>query len=685
MGFVSPWFLGGLLAVGLPIWLHLLKRHKTDPKPFPSLMFFEHREQSSVMHRRLDHILLFILRALMMLLLALLFASPFLRLLTPKGLGQKLIVVAVDNSASMRASLSAGKTRLDQAKEDALTQVAKIPAGQKAQVIALGGNVQAMTQQVTDPGELRAAVASIPQTDGRSSFGELSRFLRTLNESTKTPLEVHFFSDLQKTGMPPGFADLRLDPDTQIQFHAEGAAMPNWTVENVVAPRRVFDPKRVRIQATIAGYSTPAAKRNVSLILNGKTLQSKTVDVAENGRAQVEFLGLDASYGFNKCEVRIDSADGLATDDHFFFSVERADPKKVLFVDDGRHPKAQLYFRAALDSAADAPFVLESQSPESASVANLSNFAVVVLSDPGTISSGLNDSLTRYVKAGGSTLIALGTSSAILSSVPVADEPIDSTRYASREAERFLAASDVDSGHPALKNVENFDGVKFYQVVRVKPAQSRILARLGDQTPLLFERQVGEGKVLVFTSTFDDTLNDLQKHASWVPFVQQSVAYLGGGGPEQPVNVTTGTYVELRTAESQSAAAEVIDPDGKRALTLEEATKAQTFPLEREGYYEIKTANGRHNLFAVHTDRRESDFTPIPKETLDLWGATGGTQTGDAGGAAGQGDELRKPWSLAPYLLILLILVALAESVVANRYLRPPAAQVDSMVKKEAA
>jgi hypothetical protein len=35
MGFFSPWFLGGLIAVGLPIYLHLLKRHKTDPQPFP--------------------------------------------------------------------------------------------------------------------------------------------------------------------------------------------------------------------------------------------------------------------------------------------------------------------------------------------------------------------------------------------------------------------------------------------------------------------------------------------------------------------------------------------------------------------------------------------------------------------------------------------------------------------------
>src|SRR5215475_6155740 len=98
MGFFSPWFLGGLLTVKKPIWLHLLKRHTNDPKPFPSLMFFEHREQSSVMHRRLDYLLLFALRALMVMLLALLFAEPFFRVKTAKGNGLKIVVVAVDNS-----------------------------------------------------------------------------------------------------------------------------------------------------------------------------------------------------------------------------------------------------------------------------------------------------------------------------------------------------------------------------------------------------------------------------------------------------------------------------------------------------------------------------------------------------------------------------------------------------------
>ena len=59
MGFLTPWFLAGVAAVGLPVWLHLLRKHKTTPLPFSSLMFFERRTQSSIKHRRLRYLLLF--------------------------------------------------------------------------------------------------------------------------------------------------------------------------------------------------------------------------------------------------------------------------------------------------------------------------------------------------------------------------------------------------------------------------------------------------------------------------------------------------------------------------------------------------------------------------------------------------------------------------------------------------
>ncbi|MBZ5631798.1 MAG: BatA domain-containing protein [Acidobacteriia bacterium] len=673
MGFFSPWFLAGVVAVGLPIWLHLLKRHKTDPQPFPSLMFFEHREQSSVQHRRLDYILLFILRILMLVLLALLFANPFIRRLTPKGEGKKLVVVAVDRSFSMRTK-EGTSTRLDDAKAEALNVLSKLPPGQSAQVVALADTLQAMTQQTADPGELRGAVQAIKESDARASFGELARYLRTLSESTKTPLDVHLISDLQKSAMPP-FTDVRLDQDTDITFHTVGKVQPNWAVETVIAPQHVYDPKRVRISATVTGFSAPAATRTVTLLMNGKTIQSKSVNVPENGRGSAEFTGLDqASYGFNRCEIRIDSADSLPGDDHYAFSVERTDPKKVLFVDDGRRPDGQQFFGAALNATDDAAFQLEALRPEVAANSDLSKYAVVVLNDLGSLPGGLEQSLQKYVSVGGSLFESIGPGSVALPRAPVLDEAIEGTSYASREGERFFSVSDLDTGHDVMKSVERFDGVKIYLAVNVGATKSRVLARLSNGKPLVLERKVGEGKVLAFTSTFDAVQNDMPRHYAWVPFVQRSVAYLGGSGStEQPTNLSVGEYVELRTGNEKGAQAEVQDPDGQRVLSLEESAQARNFELTREGFYEVRTAGGKRSLIAAHANRKESDLAVIPQETLDLWKSTGSSGPVTASGQGTGSEGNTSPWSLSPFILLLLLGVALAESVVADRYLRPRA------------
>ena len=104
MGFLAPWFLAGVAAVGLPVWLHLLRKHKTTPLPFSSLMFFERRTQSSIKHRRLRYLVLFTLRTLLILLIVLAFARPFVQQrIPPRTRSNEITVLAIDNSLSMRA------------------------------------------------------------------------------------------------------------------------------------------------------------------------------------------------------------------------------------------------------------------------------------------------------------------------------------------------------------------------------------------------------------------------------------------------------------------------------------------------------------------------------------------------------------------------------------------------------
>ncbi|MDQ6665657.1 MAG: BatA domain-containing protein, partial [Acidobacteriota bacterium] len=116
MGLFAPWFLAGLAAVGLPIYVHLLRKHKTTPLPFSSLMFFEKRSHSSIKHRRLQYLLLFALRTLFVILLVLAFARPFFESSTiVAARGGRLIEICVDDSFSMRQG-----DRFARAKKDAL-------------------------------------------------------------------------------------------------------------------------------------------------------------------------------------------------------------------------------------------------------------------------------------------------------------------------------------------------------------------------------------------------------------------------------------------------------------------------------------------------------------------------------------------------------------------------------------
>ena len=41
MPFLAPLFLLGLLALGVPLLVHLVERERRDPVAFPSLMFLE--------------------------------------------------------------------------------------------------------------------------------------------------------------------------------------------------------------------------------------------------------------------------------------------------------------------------------------------------------------------------------------------------------------------------------------------------------------------------------------------------------------------------------------------------------------------------------------------------------------------------------------------------------------------
>jgi len=663
MGLFAPWFLAGVAAVAVPLYVHLLRRHTTTPRPFSSLMFFERRTQSSIKHRRLRYLLLLSLRSLLLLLLVLAFANPFINRSAASMNSEKLLLVVIDNSFSMRAG-----TRLDDARREAISVLSSRRPTDRAEVMAFGSQLQVLAQPSQDSGTLRAAVESLQPGDSRANYGELVRGVRSLAGSVKTPIEFHFFSDMQKTGMPGSFAELALPTNVSLILHPVAKEpVPNWTVESVNAPGQVWDPKKARVQVVVAGFATPAASRTVSLVVNGKTLATQKAEVPANGRATVEFQSLDVPYGYTRCEVRIDSADAFPADDVSLFAVERSDPRRALFVSEAGDSRSPLYFRSALSSAAEAAFTLDAVSAGQAAGQPLSKYAFVVLSDLISVPASFENDLLKYVQTGGSVWIAEGASASHTNHIPVFGGTIQESKYYSRTSDLFLNVAEADPSHPSVEKADRWAGVKFYFAVRVDPGNSRVIARLTDGTPVLLEKKIGEGNVLLFTSGLDNLTNDFPLHPIFVPFVEQTALYLSGTERRSGSRLVD-SFLELRSSKEQAVSVEVIDPEGHRPLSLKEASSAQTFQLTRAGFYELKLANGRHDVIGVNADRRESNLDVIPDDTLSLWRGNSGAGSAQAA-AAGQEQEQTRPYSLWWYIMLLVLAAAIAESLLADQYL----------------
>ena len=673
MGLFAPWFLAGLAGLALPLYLHLLKRQTTTPKPVSSLMLYESRTQSSTRHRRLRYFLLLSLRLLWLVLLILAFANPFFNRNPAALASNRLVLLVVDNSFSMRAG-----NRLADARDAAISVLSGKGAA-RAQVASFGSQLRLMTQPIEDQSALRAAVQAIQPGDGHGNFGELARAVRAMAESIHTPIELHLFSDMQRGDLAATFSDMALPPNVTLLTHAVVAkAQPNWTVESVDAPGQVWgkDAKPVHVQAVVAGYGTPAAQRTVSLVVNGKTTATKPVAVPANGRATVDFPALEVPYGFSRCEVKIDAADAFPADDVRRFAVERSDPQKVLLIHNYGDNRSPLYVGAALSAAAQSAFTLESINVSEAADRKPSNYAFIVLSDVNSLPSLLENALTGYVRSGGSLLIAAGTSAGGRSQIPIFGAHIIETRDYTRVPDHYMAVGSSDSSYPAVAKGGGWPGVKFFYALNVDPGvdqgaagpdAARVIVRLADQTPLLLEKRIGEGRVVLFTSGLDNLTNDFPLDPAFVPFIEQTARYLAGSERQGGARLVDA-YLDLRNAKEQAQGVEITDPEGKRPLTLGEAASAQSFQLSEAGYYQLRLADGRRDEIGVNPDPKESNLDVIPDDVLALWQGKGG-ESSQAASAPNPATPGKTPQSFWWYVMLLVLAAAVAESVLASRYL----------------
>ena len=661
MTLLAPAFLLGLLAIGVPLWLHRLSSTNPNRQPFSSVMFLEPWEPRRVLSRKLQYLLLLALRIGVLVLLALAFAGPALL-----GAVQNLVaetaglhVVVMDLSASMGHG-----ERWQRAEAAADAVLDGLDAGDAAQLVAAGRLVEVVVEPTLERGAIRSGIATLEPGPFGLDYGQLMRAVDSLVRGVEIPVTVHVVSDAQQSALPPRFADLAPRTPLELVLHDVSAeAESNLSVDGLAWSAVSGD-----FVANLRGYGGETVERTVRLRLNGTAAAEQQVSIAPGETAQVQFEGLELAAGGNRIVAELAPGDDLPVDDARYLVVKRPEPRPVLVVSGDGRGQASPFFASALGTLAAQDYRIDPVTPADLverTLEELEEYVFIVVTDAGALADEDAAVLRGYVESGGALLMALAQRSAGLDAAPVTGHAFEASSDFGRRGGDYLVVGALDRSHPALGQMDDVRRARFYRHLALVPeAGDRVLMRLDEGGPLLVEHELGAGRVMLYGSSLDREWNDLPVHPVFVPMISQLSAYLAG---DRQVSVEARLGVALSARAMGFAGAQVFSPDGSKALGIAGAGAGDDVLVEQIGFYEVVGA-GQTELVAVNVDPRESDPSAMDATALARWGELSPGARQD--GAENSGMMEIPPTQLWPWILALLVAVVLVESWVGNWHLR---------------
>jgi hypothetical protein len=238
------------------------------------------------------------------------------------------------------------------------------------------------------------------------------------------------------------------------------------------------------------------------------------------------------------------------------------------------------------------PAGISSLDPETHQVVFVANVA-----DPGPLANHLID----FVQRGGSVVIGLGDNvtadryNGVLAALLPA--PLRRPRALAGPGEEGVATvppdTDLDLFAPFARGGRTaFARIRWLRLFTLEPFEPtdevRTLLSTEGGLPLMVERKVGTGRVLLMTGTFDTGWGNLPLQAAFMPWMQSIVRYLGGraasAGERRDVRVGDVVEVPLPVALTDVG---VEGPLG--TVALETTPSGVRFRADKAGAYRVQT------------------------------------------------------------------------------------------------
>lgn len=703
--FLTPLALAGLATLAVPIVVHLFKPRRVRVIPFTSLRWLKSSQHRLSRRIRWHQILLFLLRAAILILLALAAAGPVLLRRGGDRTLQRFVIV--DTGRAMRLQEHAAPAPMEVARSLTVRLLDTAMPGRPATAIIAGPTPYAAGPLTEVPGRYSKTLRTLKAENAEAPVTSALRLVPPLRRDHQPPdrIALDFITaNLAAEWNQSDISDFLRQVDVPVRvrvFDTTPRAPRNaWIasaeiVESGGAVSRVLRarlsavgdkalPRTVRVSG-IPG--TPEATRQV-VLRHGETL-TETFEIP--GTADLE----------NRvAEISIEPPDALPDDDRSWLPLQPRGRMAVLLLAPSptqvRERSPDFHLRTALEVLAKSQpnrFRLSSRAPGKLLPDEVKRSDLIFLVDPREISEAVAEALRKRVSEGAGLMIFAGPATDVALFNRLLFDPLQpSAGLVVRKAGeiehpgaegRRVRLSNVQWNHPLLApfmdpaygdlSLAGFRAYRNWSPSEA-PEREQVLAAFPDGAPALVETRYGTGRVLLLNSTANDAWSDFPRRKGFLPFVDGAATYLAGALAQ--TDWRTGKPHRIPVPpEADPDSLQLRAPGGESVpFTLRRRGNVvflRIDPVTTPGVYTLsyKTVHGeeRHEPRVAQTGRAFSPMTRIDEEILRAWWAPAELSVVSPDLEPPTNNVAASPERLLSWLLILALLAFLAETVMSSR------------------
>lgn len=648
MSFAYPAFLWALLALAIPVIIHLFNFRKTIRILFSNTRLLHQIKQETTQKRKLKQYLILASRLLFLLFLVLAFAQPFLPA-TEQITASRDITLYVDNSYSMSSSSGEQLRAIDAGLNFAREVASLFPPDTRYRLLT--NDFAPFSNSYKTKTELLDLLTTV-------RLSPVSRTYAEIRDRGLTGRDEWFWiSDFQKSTLDLEQAGI----DSSRAVHL--VAIPLERASNVFIDS-VFleDPfivggqrNTLHVRVRNAGTKTREGLV-VKLTINDIQSGTASVDLDPNAVSVITFDLAQGLKGMNRLVLSFTDFP-VSFDNLFYLTLNFSNKIRVVEVRTGGSHIEKVYGNASL-------FAYRAFSPGNVDLGILSQADLVILNGIDNPDAGLMATLRDYQNGPG-TLLILPSPASTGISLRALTPGLPLSRV---ESQTMQELDKPDFQNPFFENVFEEQSAAL-AMPRAKPVWNwgtdrSALLTFKDGTPFLSR----SGNTYVLAAPLDPTWSDFQNHALFVP-VMYRMAASGHRISQKPYYLLSE---RLATLQMDSLAGEApVTLSGKQEIVPSQRRNGDRVILEiprfsvDPGFYLARIQADTLGLIAFDMDKRES--------LLDQW--TGEEVKAKLGGGtnisifrpAAEGsfsDEIKERYLGRPlwrYALIAALLFLLAE------------------------